>query len=182
MFDFGYSRIGPGQYSTAGMPLFLAGPIGGGGAWRDEAVNEICSLHRAASPITFIDPSLAPSMLLSDDERVTWEHRMFDHSVAQGVVLMWLGEQREATRTKYGYPKPYGSMSLMELGWMTYHLAAFSPGGSPPIALGISPYFPSHEYLIASIRSRAPQLHINGGLKETTNSALKLLLTRGNSA
>ena len=86
---------------------------------------------------------------------------------------MWLGEQREPTRQQGNYPRPYGGMSLLELGWLMGRLG--TPDGAAHVSLGVSPLFPSSEYLQSAIIARAKSARIAHSLPETVRRALTLL-------
>ena len=72
--------------------------------------------------VAFVDPGAPAAFSISVGARVAWEQGMLDASLQRGLLIMWLGEQREATKMLERFPRPFGLASMLELGWVLSQL------------------------------------------------------------
>lgn len=167
--------VAPGGLLPKGFaPVFMAGPVGGAGPWRSELAGRL-RLGVDGGRVAFVDPGAPAAFSISVGARVAWEQGMLDASLQRGLLIMWLGEQREATKMLERFPRPFGLASMLELGWVSANYGVYD---SRRLQIGISESFPSSDYVRQYLATRIPEAHLAwtlAGLASRCVAALKAL-------
>lgn len=164
--------VAPGDSLPDGFaPVFMAGPIGGAGPWRSELA-ACMGTALQGDRVALVDPGAPAAFSLSVAARVAWEQAMLDSSVQRGLLIMWLGEQREATKMLETFPRPFGLASMLELGWISANYGLYD---ARRLQIGISESFPSCDYLRQYLATRIPEAHLAWTLAGLANSCIAAL-------
>ena len=166
-------RVAPGGLLPHSVtPVFLAGPLGGAGNWRSDFVSLLRSDKGGVGDVAIVDPGARAPSSLSVAGRVAWEQDVIDSCAQRGLLILWLGEQREATKMVGAFPRPFGLASMLELGWVAASYGRFDPRR---VLIGISASFPSSEYVRLHIANRLPETDMAWTLEGLVSRCVRAL-------
>lgn len=139
------------SYAPPDAPLiFLAGPIRGGGAWRQEAT---AILKRTDAGLCIASPAREGIIeRLSEEDlraQAEWESHHLELAGYRGAILFWLPCQREE-RSRGAYAQT----TRIELG---FWLAKIEDGAH--LAIGAEEGFPGQRYIRYQVERAGLTLH-----------------------
>jgi hypothetical protein len=144
--------------------VFLAGPVAGASRWRHDLRRIMGSL--SAVPLRILDPRDVPD--LDPQQQAAQEWGLMHKAASRGVLVFWLATQEDSLAESRGFPKPFGQITRLELG---YFLGLLSFQQHLRLALGI----PNFEYTVQKISRVRPELNLAYDLPTLAQTAIEIL-------
>lgn len=154
--------------------IFLAGPIKGGGAWQEKAIEILGNLKDTGLIIASPRRLTAYQEKFSDkdfEEQALWE---FDHlrfAAESGVILFWFPVEDS---TQHDCKRAYAQTTRVEIGeWMERH-----KWNEAKVVVGFEAGVSGERYLRFRIGTECPAIPLCSSLEETCQKAFELLMKK----